>query len=448
MSKATVIVALVIAVVLAAAALLLTRGDPQALPPGPVLGLEAARVREVRTERAGGRFESADRNPGGEWVITIGAGAASHAWPAEPTRVRAALRILSTLEFDRPADRGDAVGADAATVRIVLDDGSERMIRFSPGALAGRVLAEVERPDGKVTGWVDTGVRDMLVTSGPREWRDTAALAITPDISRIIVQGQAGTVSLARVQGRWALREPFQEPAEPDSIARLSSTLAGITVTDFLDDGAPAHTGLDTPGATLIVEADVRDSESAPIRTVRQSLLAGAAADLAGNGIFAAVERAGTERTVVVSAASLAAISTDPAAYVARRAVQAGDAGQVVIEHAGGQRTYARTIDGWERRTPEAGPVPPAEAQRLGALLDLLTKTPAETVLTAAPSGLEPLAMVYLKSLGGADLASVEIGRVTGADGALRLVVAGGPVWRVYGKSDGDAVLRWLAESP
>jgi hypothetical protein len=57
------------------------------------------------------------------------------------------------------------------------------------------------------------------------------------------------------VQGRWGLREPVQEVAEPEAVSKLLGVLGNILVMDFLDTGPPEHTGLDKPIAELTIES-------------------------------------------------------------------------------------------------------------------------------------------------------------------------------------------------
>jgi hypothetical protein len=247
------------------------------------------------------------------------------------------------------------------------------------------------------------------------------------------------------VQGRWALREPVQEPAEPDAVARLSTALGGVLVTDYLDAGAPEKTGVEVPAAEVVVEADVRSADGSA-RVMRQVVRVGRAADLSGKGVYAAVERAGAMRTVVLSSAALDAINPDPAAYVARRALggAAADVGKLTVTVAGGAaRPFQRTLDGWTAAGDSAGR---EDVQGIEAALKLLTEEKAQTVAIADewPGGFAPRGSIALESAGGTPMGMVEIGVVT-AGGKECPAVRGGKVWRIYGEGLGRQVLEWIA---
>lgn len=457
MSKTVVIGALILAAVLAGLALLVAGRERPAPVRGPILSIDPARVTEVRVDRGGGRIEAARRGADpGQWDIVAAGSGVQRTWPADPTRVRAALRILSTLEFVRPAEGNDRPGAEATPVVIGIDGGTARTLKISGRSLAGQALASVVGPGRNETaGWIGTDVRDMLVTSGPLQWRDAAALAVGPEVSRVSLQGATSSVSLGRVQGTWALREPIQEPAEPEAVAKLTTALGAVLITDFLDQGPPPieQTGLDHPAAVLKVETDVRDAEGGPSRTITQVLRAGRPAGIGGKSVYAAVERAGVERIVTITADSLAAINTQPASYIAKRAVRAAaaDVGEVRVQPAGvgaAPAVFKRTLDGWAVTSGETQtPAPPADAQRTVALLDLLTQTPAQAVFLGELNQKPKLiATVSLSSLGGSTIADVGLG--VAEDGKTRrLVVTGGPVARVYGQ-EGDEIIAWLAPGP
>jgi hypothetical protein len=456
MSTRTVIIALILAVALAAAGLLLLHEPPHPAG-GPALGVEAPRIREVRIEREGGRYESARRGGSpGDWQVVLGGPGVERTWPADPARVRSVLRILSTLEFSRPAARGDELSADAAVVRILCDDGREQTLRVSPRALAGEVFIDV-RKAGSVaaaaSGWIGADVREMLIGTGPREWRDPSALNVGAETSRVFLRGTSGTVALARVQGRWALREPVQEAAEPEAIAKLSNTLSGLLITDFLDAGAPADSGVEQPVAEIIVEADVRDADSAPTRVARQALRVGRGTDLTGKGVYASVERAGQTRTIVLSTTALAALNTDAGTYISGRAMNGAtaDVGKLVVTPAGrSPRTYQRTLDGW---TSGDSPVAHEEVARIDGALKLLSDEKAQTIAIGSdwPSawpreGLQRTAgTIELQSAGGMPMGVFSISAVSLDGTTPRRAVQSGSVWRVYGPSAGTDVPEWLS---
>ncbi len=462
MSKTGVIVALLVAIVLAAAALLVGgRGRGQASPMGPLLAFDPARVAELRVTRSDGRFEAVRRGEPGMWDVVLGGVGEERAWPADPARMRAALRILSTIESDQDADHNAAVEPGAAQVLLTLDDGSSRSIRISSRNLAGKVLLEVSTGPSKQTrsAWVNNEVGEMLIGTGPREWRDRAALpGLGPDVVRISLKGAAGTVSLARIQGRWGLREPVQEAAEPEAVAKLLSALGNVQVMDFLDDGvaSPERTGLDKPVAELTIESDQRDADGKN-HTLTRSLRVGQQADIAGKAVFARLESGSSPRVVQVAADALSSLTTDPGAYVSRRAVQApaADIGGIRIDPASGTaRRFERGIEGW-MEVGDAGAktrVGNADAAGIEAFLTLVSQTPADVIgigeawpVAWNPAG-RKLATVSLSSQGGVPITQVELlDAALSTKGGRQIVLHSGPTWRVYSAEAAGPAAAWIA---
>src|SRR5215831_14237092 len=99
MSRTGVIVALVVALALAAAVLLSGKGRTPGARSGPLLGFDPAKVVELKVTRPDGQTDAVCRagQPGAWNIVQVGRGDA-HTWGADAGRIRAALRILSTVE--------------------------------------------------------------------------------------------------------------------------------------------------------------------------------------------------------------------------------------------------------------------------------------------------------------------------------------------------------------
>ncbi len=464
MSKVGVIVALLVALLLTGAAMLLGGRGKAPAPTGPLLGLDPARVVEVRLTRADGRFEAVRKGTAsGTWDVVLGGTGAERAWPADPARMRAALRILSTLEAaDRPVDA--KVESGAPEVRIGLDDGTSRAMRVSSRTLGGHVLIEVSGVPSSPRArgaWVGSDVGAMLSQTGPREWRDHSAMpGIGPDASRITLKGEKGTLSLARVQGKWGLRQPVQEAADPEAVGRLLAVLGNIAVTDFLDDGPPDRTGLDKPIAELTIESDQRD-EAGKLQTTSRTLRVGQQADIAGKTVFAAVPTAGDPagRTVIVSAEGLSGLTTDAAAYISRRSIQAApaDIGYLVVTPAGGSpRQFQRELEGWASVDPAGSTTPctKADADAIAGVINLLTQLPADAVEVSSswPAAwgqqpTQPIALIDCLSAGHTPVGRVGVFSAP-PDGKTKVspvVVMSGKAWRRYADDASSPLMAWLA---
>ncbi len=448
MSKTAVIVALLVAVVLGVAALVLLKEKAQPAKTGSLLTFDPAAVTEIRMDLSDGSSQSVRRAAGGWTVVLSGPGQPDRSWPAAETQVHSALRIFAALAPEQPAD--GSIGKPAGTLTIKSGDAFQ-VLKIGDQRLAGRVLVESNR-----AAWVDADLAEMLITTGIRAWRNRAALpGVGPDASRVSIQGHTGAaLTLARVQGKWFIREPIAEPADPDAIARLFGVLAAARIEDFCDAGPPTATGLDKPVARLTIETDSRDP-SGKASTVRHSLVVGQAADIALKNVVARLERAGSDRdyaeTFILAGEQLAAIKTDAALYLSKRPVsgEAAEIGQVSlamprVASPCDRQAYRRTLEGWEHQCGDAawGPALVANVQPLTALLELLTTAnPEKIMLRVNGSDPETAVKVELASLGGAP-----IGRVAVVIDSAKLVVLTEKVRREYATGVGAAVAEWLGQ--
>ncbi len=471
MSRKTVLIFLILALALGAAALLLKRPGPP-LAVGPLLSFRPSEAAHLRVERRGG-VEVA-RRTGDEWTIARHAPGedATTAWPASLTPVRAALRILSSLEPLADAESGAKPDADSALVEIGLDDETRRVFRLGSRPLAGRVLLEVVQPgadrrelEGRVF-WVEADIARVLIDTGLLAWRERAAFpGIGPDTARVTMTGDSGRLALARVAGRWALREPVAAPADEQKVRALLGALAAIQVKDFGDRGFPESAGASPPLGEIIIEADQREpeGESFRTRTVTRRIEFARIAGLAGDQILVRVspttrtrradgtveERASGTHTFTVSAPDTSPMIGASEAYLAPRAAvtPAPDVGQVVIRRGEQSRTFGRTIDGWAERRPDGTSVPlsPIDVSGVQALLTLLCEKPAEHASLAASTESPTLWEIELRSLGGEPLDSMTMTLPPDGGVAGGVVVHTQPVWRTYASTDSAAALTWLS---
>ncbi len=397
MSRTAVIVALLVVLVLGGVALVLTKkGSTPAAATGPLLSFDPATVTELLMEYPDGTFQAMQRDPAFGWKIVLGRpGTPVRSWPAAAAQSQSALRLLGNLTEERPGD--GSISKPAGTLRINAGETTVCTLVFGEQRLGGKVLVEASGSPKRMA-WIDAKLADMMVTTGPQAWRSAAALpGIGAEASRITMKAQGGNaISLARVQGKWGLREPVMAPADGEAMTKLLAALSKVQIEDFCDKGAPAQTGLDNPAATLWVETDSRD-EAGTLTTVRQTLTVGQAADMNGQTLVARLDRTvsgksdgGYSMVVIVSGSGLGAINTNPATYVSRWALQVPreEVGQVrEVWPIFGATTecpprYRRTNSGWEVSCSEDSWRPAIEPERfkVEALLELLADTPAELV--------------------------------------------------------------------
>lgn len=430
MSNARVLIALVVAGVLVLAAVFVLR-RPSAASDGaaPLLQFDPAHAVSLTVTRSAKESESVRRGSGAEWVVTLktGSGEATD-WPANASNVRSAFTVLSRV---MPVRAGDSASMPegGTLVSVGLDDGRTVSMRLDSSVLAGAVLAQAESPKKGRPVWIESSLADMLVKSGPREWRSTVALPGVGESARITIANKTMTIGLARVQGRWYLREPVAEAAEGEQVARLADALARVQITDFLDGGAPAQTGLEAPLAIVTLEQDQRDPATGQSQTLKTSLRIGQPADMAAKGVFAAVTRPGApERIMVISAQPLEALPADASVYVSRAAVSrpAADVGVVRV----GSHRFERTLNGW---SSGGAPVVPEDAAAVTELIAVLTEAKADKVVISPASGAKTVA-VEVEGLSGDSIGKLTLraSEEAGPGGARALVVGSGRVERSY----------------
>ena len=442
MSKTAVIVALLVALGLGIAALVTWPRNGKAVEAGPLLGVEPATTTEVRVDFPDGSSQAVVRGEGGWRVVLKGIDRQERSWPAAQTQVHAALRIFSSLTPDQPAD--GSIDKPAGTLTI-KGAGLWQVLKISGQRLGGRVLVEAS---GRAA-WVDANIADMLITTGLKAWRDPAAFpGLADSASMVTISGQSGgKLTMARVQGKWWLREPFASEADPEVVSRLMARLGAVRITEFLDKAPPSNAGLDKPIATLQIEtgtlADAR----------RWDLWIGASADVAGRTVYGEVLNrgpgGGAGETVILQGEQLAAISADPFAYVTRKAVtgEPEDIGHVTLSLLGSEPCrrleFRRTLDGWESRCGDAewARAAKADAEGLAAMLTFLAGgVPEKVGARGAEDSAAATAAVKLATAGGTHISDLEV-VVSGS----QMIVRTEKVKRIYAAGIGKAAAEWLA---
>lgn len=492
------------------------------------------RGREIIT-RAGLRATGAGSTSGGDasWVLTLehpsgvkvptGApGGSGVDWPLIESRVQAFVqklqetRCVSTPQDDASiVEKGGSAAGGPTVIRLIFGaagvngapsgtGGTARTVQINLSAttLAGTGLVEVidDRPEGTAaaaTGAgggagggsakpgvarlaiIDDWLQRVSATPGPRAWRDPIALRMArADVSRVrlesAVPGGLRVVSIARVDGRWGLREPVSAPADREAVVKLLGTLASVNIADFLDNGpGGADTRLDRPVAQVTLEYDQRAINNATGNVATQTQtnrleLGGAAAlgAAAGGGADRLYARIDGERVVTVDAKPLAALAADPASFVwpFPTTQLPADIGTVLLEvrtPEGGsiepsatspgasqgasppasadnlQRVLRRNLDKWGRVNADGSESPLVDDSRTQVedLLGFLTGSSTSPVKPSAialstPARFVQFGRVSLLSLGAGALEQIEVGE----SGAGLITLKTGPVYRTYGE--------------
>jgi hypothetical protein len=475
MSRVGLIVSLLVAAILTLAAAYLYRpaGAGASTTDGelgvPLIPFDAQQAHTIEVDYPDGRTVTVERAGRTlDWWIVIdpGADAPPRVWAASQASVRTALRLLATLDPVVPADAG-SIDRPGATLRLVGDDAAFEC-DLAPRTVGGKGLLETDLPDaGRTVVSVPADVHDLAMSPGPSIWRETLAVpglagAGLGEVSRIELRSGDRAMLLTRIQGRWWLFPGADQTAagiaaDAEAVQRLLSTISQTRVSRFIDEPtSPEITGLADPTATIVLES-TRRLPSGERRDRRRVLSIGQGAGLSGESLFAtlddddarAVGGADAEAQLfAVDGATLATLAMAPEAYISPIALLAGagDVGEIVLRtDAAPLLEMTRTLDGWRRLVDDQQRVPTPEEERLAdQIIALATGTPGDPVLRDDATW-APVGEIELHDLGGAPLATFELGLAPSPEGRPDAVVlVDDRVARVYAPERADAVLDWL----
>lgn len=470
MSKAGLIIALVLAAVLSIVAYTLLKPKPTPPPSGPLIGsLDIGHVRTIDILWSTGRHATLSLGgPGDAYWLLDWATPAGKAlkWPAGATRVRAALRLLAAL---KPApDAGPGPVSDPATrITLIPDSGPPIRLRMSESTLGGRTPVSVEGAPGVALG--DEGLAQVFA-SDLGAWREPAVFPIDPaDASRIELSGGPTGVSLSRVGKTWAVVKPVAVPGDGPLITEILKLLGATAASRFTDEPGPSDPADTTPRITVEIDRRVpRDGEIVR-STIFQELVIGGPADVGGQSLLCraaawVVENDSGTRTdlwgpvaVVVTRQALETVSTEPDAYIARTATRTAPADvgglDVLVAQKPGHLVdpydpimVVRTADGWSDIKDKRTPSPPDAPVIADLVLKLVTQDRAQSVLPKAPASYVPVAIVSLYDRAKSQLDSFEIGFLAPPGTEQKtLCIATATIYRVYSGPSAAAFATWLA---
>ncbi len=415
--------------------------------PEPLLAFDPAQVDRLEVED-GGRRAWLERDTwfgAPMWVVRWGQGGAEHSWPADESRVRAALRVLATTTLE-PGENLDSPGA---TLTLRTGNGTMHVVRFSDRAIAGKIGVQVDSGGKQVSGLVDSALFDAFVRTGLSAWRDMHAL-LSPGVgpSRVLISAGDGALALARREGRWTLFEPLIVPAEPEPTGELVKNVSGLLVERFIDEMpmSDERAGFSQPLARVEAEHDLRIGREGGTesRLVRQVLTVGGPTDLSGQSVYGLVEWTvtgadGSTRAlagpmvVALPTESLNRLTTHPEPLIARTCTSAspGSFQQVELALGGKRLRLERFGSGWAVRSESALP---DDAEALESLCRLVAQRPADKVtLGEVPEGVAPL---EIRLGGGGAAVQVQLFATSQPPG---LWVQEGPVQRFHSQQGGLA---------
>ncbi|MBC7836089.1 MAG: DUF4340 domain-containing protein [Phycisphaerales bacterium] len=465
MSTRTAMIWLIVAIVLGVAAFFVLRpgasgaggGGAEAANGSIPIGSRIVEFQPGKVSRinitAGGQTDVLTREAAsGAWMLQVGGSKPSASqWRLDSSRVPGFLARLADTPAIGAADSKMELGDRPSVIEIIIPGEATHEIRLAQRTLGGTGLVEVHsHPDGG-TGTttrravIDDGLHSVVLSPGPRGWRDGAAFpGGVMDAARIIRQSRDGSLVLAKHDNRWFVQEPIATPADPERILKLLTALESLRISDYLDESEPdaALTGLENPLARITIERDIRSapagSADTSIDTDRREVIIGGPADQSGRRLFTALGASGS--IVIIDAAGLAEVSARATDYVAGPAIVSApaDIGEVSLASgAGGERLahYKRTAAGWAavdaagRESVLAGP----DASAIADALTFLSGFKASAVTTDAPAGHAAAALISLQSPSGQPMDQLEMGTTPASSAQpAMLVIKNGPVYRSY----------------
>lgn len=361
MNTRTAVIWLVILGVLAGATWQLSRPAPTPAPPQriPLLLADAANVAAMEVRWPGGGSVRISRHaPTGMWIAEgLFPDSPGVAWPVQPERIQALLRVLRETAGD-----AEAVTVSEDGPRVIITADGVTTIQFAGAALGGQIGARVERNAKTSTLRVAAELAALFKPESVAAWRKPGAFpADVQTASRITLSDQQRRVELSR-GAAWTLAQPVAAPADAEAARQLIARLEKL---DFAPLPSPAAESV-TPSAAIRLESEVRAWEGQDVRRDRlvqiAEILGSAGLDGSGvrlrlSGEFRGASGEGTplwgpvEGVVPVDA--LTSVSTSPDAYLSRTILPLRDADvrwigfEDIPENAARSRVFTRTLEGW-----------------------------------------------------------------------------------------------------
>lgn len=384
--------------------------------------LDPTRVARLERRTNGRPADTAERSGADTWTLRwTDADARTRSWPADPGRIRAALRLLSTAEIIPSSDESDLT--PETTVTVTETDGRAVEIWFGDRAAGGQtpVVVLVKGSDGlaerRVDGRIGSAVPDAFMRTDWTTWRDPTLFdASAATVNSMSIQTNQHRVRVERGPRGWRITEPFEIGADPAEVERAIGVLRAMTAASF-EDRPPGDdvTGLDRPIATVRVETPEGS----------QTLAVGRAADATGKILFGRLTNADQTATIRLDAESLSRVTAVPDVYVRRSAlsVPPGDIGRVRFVGPSGRvhLDIARADTGWAAR---GEPASPGQRDAIDRLITVLTTEPAAAV-AYRPKASEPrgeLGAVELQTREGASIGMVRLRTEQGPQGMYLLM--------------------------
>ena len=387
----------------------------------------------------------------------------ARAWPLDPTRVRALLRLIAEARVLAPAPAGQSLPEDALTLTIEPNLG---VLRIARRALAGGVLASFTPPGSTTPAapvLIDATLLNVLTQPGPSAWRPRQLLGelaltatrititspTTPTASNA-TSAPTQTIQLRKRADRWDLLAPVAAPADTTVAQALAAALERLTITRYISDEAitPQRAGLTSPSATITLTRESTSGAASAAATL--TLILGSTADAAGTSLYASIDDGTT--IVTLDAPQLTPLQLSANLLVAKPAasdLQAPDIAAIDLTGPAGTLSLTRTPAGWTLQNPgalQSTPLDPQQSRVAQSLPGFFTAVAADAIdlLMTAPTG--PATTITLRDSKNNPLAVIAAETADTADTAdtAPLTLTTGQVRRSY-KTPPAELRQWLS---
>lgn len=408
--------------------------------------VDPARVASMARSLDGQPAGGAERTGPDRWLVRwTGADAEPRAWHADPGRVRAALRLLSTAEIIRTDEQSELTPRN--TLRITEQDGRSVEIWFGDRAAGGQtpVVVLVKGPDGiaqqRVDGRIGSGIPDAMIRTDWTAWRDPTLFEATASGTNAIgVRFRDRSVRLERGGRGWRIAEPFEMDADGSEVERLIATLGAMQASSFADASGDDVTGLDEPLASIRVETGAG---------VRMMDVGRAGSD---GLVYARLTDGDRTAVIRMPAEALSRVSAAAEAYVRRTplGISPAEVGLVRLQDPRDETRFEATREAGQWQSG-GDPVSPNQRDAIDRLLRVLASQPAARVMLAqSPDETTRgrLGTIICGTREGLPLAAFRLRAEDGPDG-LRLIVAmdrgeaGELAWTIVSE-EARAVIAWV----
>jgi len=332
----------------------------------------------------------------GEWQIT-----APLAWPGEMGLVNEDANRIKDLRYvqaypksdpDRPSNEMSSLESPLRIVKLTDVDGKSYVVKIGARqALSKKTYVQREGDDQVYLVDADLGAE---MRKGLSEYRSKRVADFNQaDAVRVEVSGDQ-QYTLVKTDGKWTLDAPVKGRADAAKIGNMLRTLAGLSVTKFIEDSPKTLRpyGLDPPRLSVAVTTETKTPKPTPPETQPASAPAEPEYEVktqvvrlafGGGGekqIFAKVDEQDRPTVFEVPEDSVSQLAPPPTDLRDKKITQAQTARiqRIVASSEGGSVELTKAGNVWQMSTgPTSGPPMPAEFAAVDDLLKAIRELTA-----------------------------------------------------------------------